>query len=672
MIRQYHHAHDGPATAELPATVLVQGLSLFSLLPLLRTFWRLGRLHVCFVNSSKFGIQASNVLYKVGILNSPACPITREKLIPVDSHRNREDVMRTAVHLELVQLNHTLNDLVRDAMPKVDQFYSNLLAANIIKSFSQDIFEQERLVAYARRIRAELDRNATIILSSSLIRGYAARRRQGNEWQDGTTLINQFALSNTLLYKATHVYSRLLAISLWPSSLRAGRVDGRKAVGAAACWGTDTSKANDFFWWQSADIPASRLKYVFDRNDVQPTVQAVSEAHRQGIASVCLTRRARGEVHEVYYRKRVPVRQAVGTAVIALRLLLRAILADEWTRGALGLLVTEIVATAQLERQFKALDLSALWHYQEGGTDRVTAAIHLAGGMRFGTHWSCFKSVEVCHQRTPHVFFLWGPHDAKICLDAKSTSQHLLLAGCAITEMTSNATHRELAQTTSVSLRERGAKYILALFDGSTPSPNFYRFFLEWLIDDPSLGLLIKPKKSKWRAAYDGLDGLFERAQATGRVHAFDRSMWPADVALATDFAIGLSQLSATVVSALAGARVINLDYARLGQHVLTKPYATLHTLGENRCVFYDHETLKKAVLDYVRDPSSNPHLGDATPVLDQFDPFRDGKACQRIGEYVQWYLEDLDRGASRDDALQNATGNYADKWGEDRVVRGL
>ena len=671
MIRQRHHGHAGSVAADLPAVVLVQRLSFFSLLPLLRIFWRLGRLHVCFVSRGPFGIEISNLLYRVGIIDSPPSLITRERLIPVDTHHDTDDVMRTRMHFELAELNYTLNELIKNTIPEVDQFYSNLLAANIIERCTIEIMEQERVVSYARRLRKDLDRNPTIIMASPLIRGYAAKRRRENAWQDSATLVTQFSVSDTLFPAAASVCYKL-AISILPSSRRARQLEQGTAVGVSACWGMDTADTNDLFWWRCTDIPASRLKYVFDRGDLQPTVSTVSEADRNGIASVCVTHGQWGEVREVYYRKRVPVGRMVRTATTALRLLLRAVLAEKWLQDVLGMLATEIVATAQLEQAYKGLGLEALWHYQEGGADRVTAAMHLVGGMRFGTHWSCFKSVEVCHQRTPHVFFLWGQHDARICVDARSTSMYLLLSGCAINEMKSNAAHRELAQATSTNLRERGARYILALFDGSTPSPNFYRFFMEWLIDDPRLGLLIKPKRDNWLAAYDSMGGLFERARDTGRVHAFSRSMWPADVALASDFAIGRGSLSANVVSALAGARVINLDYQRLDQNTLTKPYAILHTLGPERCVFHDHETLRQAVTDYVRDPSSNPHLGDATPVLDQFDPFRDGRASQRIGEYVQWYLGGRDNGLSRDDALRRAAECYADEWGADKVVHGL
>jgi hypothetical protein len=77
-------------------------------------------------------------------------------------------------------------------------------------------------------------------------------------------------------------------------------------------------------------------------------------------------------------------------------------------------------------------------------------------------------------------------------------------------------------------------------------------------------------------------------------------------------------------------------------------------------------------VQKYVQNPGSNPHLGDASPVIHRFDPFRDGKASQRIGEYVGWYLEGLDSGLDRDRSLEQASRRYADRWGSDKVIRGL
>ena len=87
---------------------------------------------------------------------------------------------------------------------------------------------------------------------------------------------------------------------------------------------------------------------------------------------------------------------------------------------------------------------------------------------------------------------------------------------------------------------------------------------------------------------------------------------------------------------------------------------------------FYEFDSVKRAILEYVNNPKSNPDLGNASPLLDLIDPFRDGLASQRMGEYIKWYMDDRDKGFNRDDALLHAKEKYAAKWSEDKVVRGL
>ena len=220
-------------------------------------------------------------------------------------------------------------------------------------------------------------------------------------------------------------------------------------------------------------------------------------------------------------------------------------------------------------------------------------------------------------------------------------------------------------------LRSQGARCILSFFDSSLPPRNIYRKLLEWLIEDPQLGLIIKSKGHVWSGIQEnGLDGLVDRAKSTGRIHVLPFSASPADAALVSDFSIGCVSYTAIVISALKGARVLYLSYGRIEEP--QKPYWTLDSLGQNRCVFNDFDLMKKAIQEYIANPNLNPDLGDVTPVLDSFDPFRDGKAGDRISEYISWYLEGLDKGLSRDDALNSATQKYADKWGADKVIRGL
>ena len=50
-------------------------------------------------------------------------------------------------------------------------------------------------------------------------------------------------------------------------------------------------------------------------------------------------------------------------------------------------------------------------------------------------------------------------------------------------------------------------------------------------------------------------------------------------------------------------------------------------------------------------------------------DPFRDGRAAERIGDYLRWLLDGFEAGRDREAALADAAERYCGKWGEDKVV---
>jgi hypothetical protein len=279
--------------------------------------------------------------------------------------------------------------------------------------------------------------------------------------------------------------------------------------------------------------------------------------------------------------------------------------------------------------------------------------------------------------RSHDVFFFWGQHDVQVALDSGCVSRHMLVSGCFLTGR-SNPQARDEAQSMVSDFRKRGVDYVLAIFDTSTPTSNFHLFLLEWLIEDPKLGLLIKSKGRKsWdeligpTSADDRLGEILQRARDTQRIHRMSSYVSPGDAALAADFTVGVGSISSTTVAALQGARVLFVDYERLDQGAQS-PYTTFHSLGPNRCIFYDLGTLKQEVLKYTANPKSNPHLGDVSPILHQLDSFCDSGASRRIAEYVEWYMKGLARGLGRDEATRSATRKYAEKWGKDKVVRGL
>lgn len=124
------------------------------------------------------------------------------------------------------------------------------------------------------------------------------------------------------------------------------------------------------------------------------------------------------------------------------------------------------------------------------------------------------------------------------------------------------------------------------------------------------------------------------------------------------------------VTAALKGARIIYLDYERWNRdrYRHTQPCIPLARVG----AFWRSRFVEGRNRSVHGGAGSSPELGDASPVIERFDPYRDGMASQRVGSYLQWYLEARDEGMNKEAAIKEANVKYADRWGQSRVVRGL
>jgi hypothetical protein len=242
-----------------------------------------------------------------------------------------------------------------------------------------------------------------------------------------------------------------------------------------------------------------------------------------------------------------------------------------------------------------------------------------------------------------------------------------------------------LVRTEARSVRERlqkhGARNIVAFFDeGSYPDRRWgpdaerlrreYSFLLERLLAEPALGLVLKPKvPATVRARLGPVVELLERALATGRCYVYGEGLLqastpPAQAALSADLAIHSSVVAGTaaIESALAGVPTVLLDEDGRRQ-------SPLYRLGEGRVVFNDWNTLWHTWRQYQVAPTSIPGFADWSPVIDEIDPFRDGRAAERMGTFLKWVIEGFSIGLSKDAALSRAADQYCKIWGQDKIT---
>ncbi|MDA0330164.1 MAG: hypothetical protein O2958_14310 [Gemmatimonadetes bacterium] len=204
-------------------------------------------------------------------------------------------------------------------------------------------------------------------------------------------------------------------------------------------------------------------------------------------------------------------------------------------------------------------------------------------------------------------------------------------------------------------LEGAGARFVLCYFDESVQKDRWglvseadHRAELEQLarlvLSDPRFGLIVKSQfeRNSPSRLYPE-DPLFQSLIQTGRYEELRLGthrnvVFPVEAALAADLSIGhLFGATATLEAAVAGCRAVLLN-----PFGLRTPHD--HVYRQARIVFPDLGSLVEAVRDEVDgSPPQGGRVGDWGAIIDYFDPIRDGRAAERMRN---WVTETTLRGA--------------------------
>ena len=433
---------------------------------------------------------------------------------------------------------------------------------------------------------------------------------------------------------------------------------------------------SDLFFWQASKLPASAI-LLFNGLPQSPIDEARGEElERHGIDAVALYSRAT-ETPRVPLFVHKPRRFAASIRVVS---------------------VGTPSQTRWLERQVEAYDV--LRDYWDAFCRENHVGVFLSWYRFDERHLAIADGVETAggitafYQRAlqfdpspaiaveADVMFGYARADADVERRAGSAIRYHVAVGYFGDHRA--ALLRESALGVRRSLAANGAEFVLAYFDENSAGDSRwhtghdfmsanYEFLLEKVLSEPWFGLTIKPKvPSTLRRRFGNVSKLLEEAIATGRcsLYAAGRlhgSQPPVAAALAADVALHGHLVAATagLEAALAGVPTLLLE--REGWSV-----SPLYRLGVGRVIFHDLPTLWDALSEYRSRPGGVPGFGDWSPMLDQMDPFRDGRAAERMGTYVQWLIEGLAAGEGRESVLARTAERYQKRWGVDKVRRVL
>ncbi len=306
-----------------------------------------------------------------------------------------------------------------------------------------------------------------------------------------------------------------------------------------------------------------------------------------------------------------------------------------------------------------------------------TIAINNVGGIRIGLQWSSVELLSSFLSKNDNIYFCWGHIEEFFFKKAKSCYDNLIISGYIYDRY--HVSKYQKAQIFKNELKNNGSKFIITIFDSRVDNnyadademTSYYNNFLDECILDKTLGIIIKSKMSRLLSELPNVESKLLKAKSTGRCLVLeDENMhnnWQINniftflPALASDLTVSFSISTSGTESAIAGTRSIYYDHLNQPDH----PY--YNKGGKDSLIFTNLDKLTSSIREYRK--GNYPLLGDHSKLIDYIDPFQDGRAGERIGQYTSDILGKLNQGCKKDEAINFANKQYSSKWGEDKVI---
>jgi len=329
----------------------------------------------------------------------------------------------------------------------------------------------------------------------------------------------------------------------------------------------------------------------------------------------------------------------------------------------------------------------------ESGNDTIAKqiAINITKGCSFGRTSSYISNKKGIHYNyyPNDIFFCWGKKGVNNMINkfnkkTNVTINNLLITGYPYDYITEKSKDR--VQIIKKKFQENNTKFNILLLDSSTSENQnyfyqvftykkleiYYKFFLNWVVEDKEIGLIIKPKRIKFLQKLKNINSLLNEAVKTGRCYIVDDELGviPWHYSEISNLAVGVH--SDSIPSGILDCvlnnknlRAVFFDYSNI-----KKSEPDLYSWGENKVVFDNLEKMMNEIKNFKLNPQSNESFGLwPKDYLKDFDPYRDGKSSQRIEGYISDLSEAFNNGFDNKEAINIANLNFSKKWGSANLV---
>jgi len=321
---------------------------------------------------------------------------------------------------------------------------------------------------------------------------------------------------------------------------------------------------------------------------------------------------------------------------------------------------------------FELLGLKVLisWSDLDNMNTAKTIAADAAEGLVAGGHLSNQPLYSVQTERFYHIAFAWGPH---FCSHLFGQYPHMAVV---MTGFYFDRRFQEYQVKAAKIRSEYNGNFIITLMDNVFYQDSaysvetvreMYKLFFNIIDSYPRVILFVKTKRvevfDKTRKAIPGMDNYIR----DGRIVPFivdsdtNQPYKPACIALASDLVIGLGISSAAAESQFAGTLSFHFDLSSTSDNEFARK-----ALGI--AVFRTSDTMREVIEKQINGETAMSYE-TVSGYYSGLDPFRDGRAAERVGAYLRWLQDGFKAGLSRETAIAHATENYGKQWGYDKVI---
>ncbi|MBI4843579.1 MAG: hypothetical protein HY809_04560 [Nitrospirae bacterium] len=566
----------------------------------------------------------------------------------------------------------------------VTLFFKKIIAEEIMETA---IFINMAL-SHSKSISGEAGR-ATVLLRRSLWSGHLREYAESLGIKAGTFAEISFPLKKKYLYAAVKKLTVLLKVfkpgKARPAKQGIKRAEKKSMLIASSYTGRqaifDLKRRSEFFWMLKSGIPHERILTYFEKTHLPATREIAENLKKEGLNFVSLSKEATAS-EEVSVWSSTP--EAGRNATRLMKLLVAAYL------NALARM--RITPFFYLRNMGYFIFKYSYWHdFYKANNVKINVsssvlpksgipaaqALKKSGGVTVTYQYSNFHRPSVFQNIYSDIYFLFGPGYRAIYNGSNSVIGNIVYSGYVTDYVIKEVKEDALSQRKK--LLDKGADFIITFFDENSSDdrmsmiPNkrsacIYGKLLELAVNDRTLGLICAPKfPGTLFKRMPEIRELMDKAVDTGRVMLISgypqTDSYPAENAMAADLCIGLLLGGTTALeSYLSGTRTVFLDLEKLYS-------SSIYERGRGKVVFDDLDALFYAIQRYRENPANLPGFGDLSAWAKDRDPFRDGSASLRIGQYVNWLMSAFDDGKDRDEAISYANGRYAEGWGRENIV---